>query len=124
MFPNKAENKGKRKWTQCPFCDGRLHRSDFKIGQSKHEVPLRIPNSGVDLPKSMYDGFAALGRQPMAKANVKLAAVRSKRANLARSSAADEDGANSKIQADLLLASSTPRPTVASTQSATIGLED
>jgi hypothetical protein len=72
----------------------------------------------------MYHGFATLGRQPMAKANVKLAAVRSKRANLARSSAADEDGANSKIQADLLLASSTPRPTVASTQSAKIRFED
>jgi hypothetical protein len=41
MFPNKAENKGKRKWMQCPFWDGRLHTSDFKIGQSKHEVPLR-----------------------------------------------------------------------------------
>jgi len=59
------------------------------------QQPPCIPNSGV--PKSMYDGFAALGRQPMAKASVKLAAVRSKRANLARSSAADEDGANSKI---------------------------
>ena len=32
----------------------------------------------------------------MAMANVKLAAVRSKRANLARSSAADEDGAQLK----------------------------
>jgi hypothetical protein len=60
----------------------------------------------------------------MAKANCKLAAVRSKRANLARGGAADVDGANSKIQTDLLLASSTPRPTVASTQSATIGFED
>jgi hypothetical protein len=24
MFPNTAENKGKCKWTQCPFCGGRL----------------------------------------------------------------------------------------------------
>jgi hypothetical protein len=57
----------------------------MKSGQQ----PPCIPNSGVDLAKSMYDGFATLGRQPMAKANVKLAAVRSKRAKLARSSAAD-----------------------------------
>jgi hypothetical protein len=24
MFPNTARNKGKCKWTQCPFCGGRL----------------------------------------------------------------------------------------------------
>jgi hypothetical protein len=25
VFPNTAENKGKHKWTHCPFCGGRLH---------------------------------------------------------------------------------------------------
>jgi hypothetical protein len=24
-FPNTVWNKGKFKWTHCPFCDGRLH---------------------------------------------------------------------------------------------------
>ena len=72
----------------------------------------------------MYDGFATRGRQPMAKANAKLAAVRSKRANWRAAALQTRMVPNSKIQADLLLASNTPRPTVASTQSASIGFED
>jgi hypothetical protein len=52
------------------------HGTEFKIGQSKHDNPPAlvkagqqppwVRNSGIYLPKPMYDDFTTLVRQPMA----------------------------------------------------------